>query len=122
MAEKLVRKLPTVKTMSHKKIKSTMYVKSGTPFKSATKRIDKLLNQCQRYVTVLGMGHSVTKTLAIATTYQEKLHKVQVMTKTIEVLDEVVEDTESIDDSDSDIETKLKKRLLSGVEVRIFKV
>lgn len=129
---KLIRKRPTLKTLSHKKIKTTIYIKSNTPYISGLKRTKKFLSELQRhgakYVTLLGMGKAVEKTLALGSYFsQEKGHKVHVMTKTIKVIDELknisetqetLNEEEDIDEEDE--ETFLKRRTLSGIEVRIF--
>lgn len=129
---KLKRKRSTTKTLSHKKIKTTIYIKSGTPYISGLKRTKKFLSELQRhgakYVTLLGMGKAVEKTLALGSYFsQEKGHKVHVMTKTIKVIDELkdVSETQEIVDEEEDIdeedeETFLKRRTLSGVEVRVY--
>lgn len=121
-------KLPTVKVLSHRRIKSTMYIKSSTPFMSAVKKIDKMLKICPQYVTVLGMGKAVSKTLAVACYFQERMLRVQVRTTTVDVLDKITKSSESgnVDsdadsDSDSDPETELKKRTITGIEVLIYK-
>ncbi|KAK5778696.1 ribonuclease P/MRP protein subunit POP7 PWA37_000028 [Arxiozyma heterogenica] len=132
MDTKLIRKRPTLKTLSHKKIKTTIYIKSTTPYISALKRIKKFLSELQKhgakYVTLLGMGKAVEKTLALGSYFsQEKGQKVQVMTRTIKVIDElkdISETQESVNEEEetdeNDEETFLKRRTLSGVEVRIF--
>lgn len=132
MAEqKLVVKHPSLKVLSQKQIKTTMYVKSKTPYISALKHINKLLGQLQRhgaeYVTVLGMGKASEKTLAVACYFQEeKGKKTEVLTQSVEVLDELTKGTsEECEDSEEDIQDEdkelvLRKRTISGVEVRIF--
>ena len=129
---KLIRKRSTIKTLSHKKIKTTIYIKSSTPYISGLKRTKKFLSELQRhgakYVTLLGMGKAVEKTLALGSYFsQEKGHKVHVMTKTIKVIDELkdVSETQEIVDEEEDMdeedeETFLKRRTLSGVEVRVY--
>ncbi|CAR23638.1 ribonuclease P/MRP protein subunit POP7 [Lachancea thermotolerans CBS 6340] len=133
MQSKLVTKHPSLKLLSHKQIKTTFYLKTQTPYVSALKRINKLMSQLQRhgskYVTVLGMGKASEKTLAVACYFQEeKGKKVEVLTQSIDVLDEIVKSdpvTEDIDEQDDgtqdgDREVELQKRTISGVEVRIY--
>ncbi|KAM3162981.1 Ribonuclease P [Lachancea thermotolerans] len=133
MQSKLVTKHPSLKLLSHKQIKTTFYLKTQTPYVSALKRINKLMSQLQRhgseYVTVLGMGKASEKTLAVACYFQEeKGKKVEVLTQSVDVLDEIVKSdpvTEDIDEQDDgtqdgDREVELQKRTISGVEVRIF--
>lgn len=124
---KLVKKRPTIKTLSHKKIKTTIYIKTSTPYISGLKRIKKFLADVSKhgakYVTIMGMGKALEKTLALAAYFnEEKGHKIQIMTKTIKVIDEVKEEDDEIDSNidEEDEETILKKRTLSGVEVRIY--
>lgn len=135
----LVRRLPTVKTLTHRQIHSTFYVKRRTPYVSAIKRIARLVSQLSRhgakYVTVLGMGAAAEKTLAIGCHFQDSRGcRIEVLTKTVNVLDErtvpegpgapttpfstgTISDAES--NSDDEI-TELTERTLSGVEVRIY--
>lgn len=123
---KLLRKLPTVKTLSRKQIKTTIYVKTSTPYISALKRIKKFLRDLPKsgstYVVVLGMGKAIEKTLSLGCHFEQQLgKKVDVLTKSVELLDEV-----SVDDGDEDFikdvdrETVLKKRTISGIELRIY--
>ncbi|QLG74965.1 hypothetical protein HG535_0H02920 [Zygotorulaspora mrakii] len=132
MKSKLVRKHPTVKAFSRREIKSHIYIKSVTPYVSALKRIKKVLTELDKssatFVAVLGMGKAVEKTLSLGCHFEEQMGKrIEVLTKTIEVLDEVTEvdsDTASgnqeLQEENEDLETILKKRTLSGVEVRIY--
>ncbi|CEP61987.1 ribonuclease P/MRP protein subunit POP7 LALA0_S04e05160g [Lachancea lanzarotensis] len=128
---RIIAKHPSVKILSHKQIKTTIYVKSTTPYISAVKRVNKFLSQLQRhgaqYVTVLGMGKAVEKTLSVGCHFQEeKGKKVVVLTQTIPLVDEILaeqagDEGESAEDiEDADLETVLRKRTASGVEVRIY--
>ena len=127
---KLVRKHPTLKQSTHNEIKTTIYIKSTTPFVSAIKRCKKFLAALERRkqqparqcVTLLGMGKAISQTLAVACYFQEeKGLRVEVRTKSIDVVDEVTEDDdEEIDPRDK--ETTLKTRTTSGVEVKLFPV
>ncbi|CAI4037404.1 hypothetical protein SMKI_02G2790 [Saccharomyces mikatae IFO 1815] len=127
---KRVKKHPSLKTLTHKQIHTTIFVKSTTPYVSALKRINKFLDGVHKhgssYVAVLGMGKAVEKTLALGCHFQDNKNKrIEVFTKTIEVLDEVViqdhVDIETENDvEDDDKETQLKKRTVSGVELRIY--
>lgn len=118
-------KLPSVKVLSLRRIKSTMYVKSSTPFMSAVKKIDKMLSICPQYVTVLGMGKAVSKTLAVACHFQERT-RVQVRTTTVDVLDRIEKssgpsESNSDSESESESESELRKRTLTGIELLIYK-
>ncbi|SCU94683.1 LANO_0E07668g1_1 [Lachancea nothofagi CBS 11611] len=124
----VVTKHPSVKLLSHKQIKTTIYVKSKTPYVSALKRTNKFLRQLKRhgaeYVTIMGMGKAVEKTLAIGCHFQEeKGKKVIVSTQSVDVLDEIAQESayESLEDvEEEDMETTLRKRTTSGVIVRIY--
>ncbi|QEU61169.1 Pop7 [Kluyveromyces lactis] len=127
----LRRKLPTVKTFSHDKIKTTIYVKSSSPYISVVKRTNKFLSNLHRrkseYITLLGMGKAVFKTLSVAAHFNTMCdYKVDILTKTLDVLDEVFADDGKDEDgnevSKEDRETKLTRRTLSGVEVHISPV
>lgn len=127
---KVVRKLPTVKTLSRKQIKTTVYVKTSTPYISALKRIRKFLADLPKsgssYVVVLGMGKATEKTLSLGCHFEQQLGKrVDVLTKSVELLDEVALEAEDEEDKedisqDRDRETVLKKRTISGIELRVF--
>lgn len=127
---KRVTKHPSLKTLTHKQIHTTIFVKSTTPYVSALKRINKFLDSVHKqgssYVAVLGMGKAVEKTLALGCHFQDqKNKKIEVYTKTIEVLDEVITEGQADIDMESDVEdddkeTQLKKRAVSGVELRIY--
>lgn len=124
---KLIKKRPTVKTLSHKQIKTTIYIKTTTPYVSGLKRIKKFLSQTSKhgakYVTVMGMGKALEKTLALGAYFgQEKGHKVDTLTRTVKVIDEFkdLECVETEDIEEEDEETFLKRRTLSGVELRIY--
>lgn len=125
-SKKVVRKLPSVKVVNRRQIKTTMYVKSSTPYISALKRIKKFLRDLPRnggsYVAVLGMGKAIEKTLSLGCHFEQQLGKrVDVLTKSIEVVDEVAEDaSEDVDIRDIDRETTLEKRTVSGVELRVY--
>lgn len=117
---KLVKKHPSVKALSPKQIHSTVYLKSRTPYVSALKRINKFLGNTHRsgssYVTVLATGKAVEKALSLGCHFGQHLQKrVEVLTKSVEVIDEVTEE-----DDESDAETQLKKRTISGIELRIY--
>ncbi|CCK68063.1 ribonuclease P/MRP protein subunit POP7 KNAG_0A03830 [Huiozyma naganishii CBS 8797] len=129
---KLVTRRPTLKTLSHKQIKTTIYIKSSTPYISALKRTKKFLANLRKnnskYVSLMGMGKAVEKTLAIGCYFQnEKGNGIDIITKTVEVIDELME-TESMgmhedagvqdveEQSDDDRETFLKKGRLVGLK------
>ncbi|CCD24243.1 ribonuclease P/MRP protein subunit POP7 NDAI_0C05840 [Naumovozyma dairenensis CBS 421] len=128
---KLIRKRPTIKTLSHKTIKSTIYVKSSSPYISVVKRVHKFIEQLNKtgrspYVRLMGIGKAVEKTLSIACHFQEeKGRRVDVKTISVDVIDELQyqedhEEQEEEIENDEDRETVLKKRSVSGVEVKIY--
>lgn len=126
---RVVRKLPSMKVLSRKQIKTTMYVKSSTPYISALKRIKKFLGDLQKngasYVVVLGMGKAIEKTLSLGCHFEQQLgHRVETLTKSVELVDEVLTDREMAvphdSGEDTDRETMLKKRTVSGVELRVY--
>lgn len=128
---KLIKRRPTLKQASHNDINTTIYIKSSTPFVSGIKRINKFLDALEKRrldpklqrIVLLGMGKAVEKTLSLACYFeQEKGKRVQILTKSIDVIDEVaLENTDEVEIIDErDIETILKKRSVSGIEVRIY--
>lgn len=124
-----MRKHPPVKILSRKQIKTTIYVKSVTPYVSALKRIKKFLRDldlnASSYVVVLGMGKAVDKVLSLGCYFEQQMgKKVDVLTKSVDVVDEILtNDQEENEDEepqrDVDKETTLRKRTVSGVELRI---
>lgn len=126
---KVMRKHPPVKILSRKQIKTTIYVKSVTPYVSALKRIKKFLRDldinASSYVVVLGMGKAVDKVLSLGCYFEQQMgKKVDVLTKSVDVVDEILtNDQEENEDEeperDIDRETTLRKRTVSGVELRI---
>ncbi|KAG0656323.1 hypothetical protein C6P44_005280, partial [Monosporozyma unispora] len=121
---KLLKKRPTIKILSHKKIKTTIYIKSQTPYVSGLKRTKKFIADLPKhgvkYVTLLGMGKAVEKTLALGTYFsQEKGHKIEIFTRTVKVIDELQameaqhDEEEEVSIDEEDEETFLKRRTLS---------
>lgn len=74
------------------------------------------------------MGRAINKALAIACHFQEEKGKrVEILTQSIEVLDEITEDEqedgqddESHEINDEDKELTLKKRTISGIKLLIY--
>lgn len=82
------------------------------------------------YVVVLGMGKAVDKVLSLGCYFEQQMgKKIDVLTKSIDVVDEILandqeanEDNEEDDEEperEIDRETTLRKRTVSGVEIRI---
>lgn len=118
---------------------TTFLVKAKTPYISALKRIDKLLNKFDRssvdhkkyqrgeyknikYLRIKGMGAAIPKTTLLALHYKEKkLYRVDLFTGTVEVVDEIKRASEfETKDGDSDEELTFRTREASCVEVRIW--
>ncbi|CAK7911282.1 ribonucleases P/MRP protein subunit Pop7p [[Candida] anglica] len=118
-------------------------VKSSTPFVSALKRITKILNKFNKlsrtnkrfqngdykkvkYITIKGMGRAMEKTLSLGLKFQEELqYKTEILTKSIEVLDEYKMNKDENGNSESesddeDKETLFQKRMVSCIEVRVW--
>lgn len=97
-------------------LQTTVHIQRKTPFVSALKRVSKQLSQLSAkqpnvsYITVLGMGAAIEKTMALGVHFQAQ-GKVDVLTKTITVMDEFEEDDDST----------FKKRVISGVELHVYK-
>ncbi|KAG7665150.1 uncharacterized protein J8A68_001206 [[Candida] subhashii] len=116
---------------------STFLVKSRTPYVSALKTITKQLEKFEKtsnikkfqnlqykrvkYITVKGMGKSIEKTLSILLNFQER-YKVDILTGSVEVLDEFEMEKKEGEDVDDDEEGEkvYKKRMVSSVEGRIW--
>lgn len=147
--KKIIKHAP-LKVYNHIELDTTLYIKSNTPFISAIKRIEKMINKFDeipnkkgelvrrgnlskkcKFVTVKGMGKSISKVLNIGIhfKYEEKFN-VDIFTKTIGVLDEFISDEKndvqnnnSIDDNFddySDDDSILRKRNVGAVEIRIY--
>lgn len=117
---------------------TTFLVKSKTPYISAIKRIDKMLEKFDKasldhkkyqrgeykkvkYVVVKGMGRAIEKTTSIGLHYMtQKAYKVDIRTGTVEVLDEIKTALAYSSKDDSDEESLFKKRNASFVEVRVW--
>lgn len=146
--KKIIKHAP-LKIYNHIELDTTLYIKSNTPFVSAIKRIEKMINKFDeipnkkgelirrgnlskkcKYITVKGMGKSINKVLNIGIhfKYEEKFN-VDIFTKTIGVLDEFISDekktsdanNDNVDDTDgSDDDSILRKRNVGAVEIRIY--
>ncbi|CCH40624.1 Ribonuclease P protein subunit p20 [Wickerhamomyces ciferrii] len=117
---KHIRHAPS-KQFKYSDLETSVHIKSSTPYISAIKRINKLLNKLPKSqpkfkeITVLGMGATIEKTLSIGVYFQKDQGlKVDILTKSVDVLDE-------FDDEDLDHDTIYKKRKVTAVELRIHK-
>lgn len=113
-------------------------VKSATPFISAVKRLDAILDKFDRdaiehkkfhrgnykkikYIRIKGLGRAMEKVASLAAHYTQKGYKIDVYTGSLEVTDEIHHKTEhSTKDDESDTESELKKRTISYMEVRVW--
>ena len=95
-----------------------------------------------KYITVKGMGKTIEKTLKLAMHFQQLGYKVDIITGSVQVLDEFekkvlapagidnedlrmgIEEEEEDDDDErnslTDYETEYKKRMVSSVEARVW--
>lgn len=138
MEKRLIKHNPDTKLRSKTALDTTFLVKSSTPFMSAVKRIDRMLEKFDtvgiqhrkfqlgeykkvRYLTIKGMGKAINTAMSLALHYQgKKQYKVDVKTGTVEVLDEIRQPLEySTKDSD-DEEATFQKRNASYVDVKIW--
>lgn len=130
MNTKKIIKRPTIKTYSHNRIHSTLYIKSSTPYISGLRRLEKWINKLRasskkdKIILLMGMGKAVEKTLALAYWCQDTVGlDIEITIKSIDVIDsEVTTDKDgdgASDDDDDDTEEILKKRRTSGVEIKI---
>ncbi|KAG5418770.1 hypothetical protein I9W82_003488 [Candida metapsilosis] len=146
---KHIKHSPQTKRLTETQFNSTFLVKSSTPFISAIKRINKQLAKFTKqqagggtgqrkfqneqykkvkYLTAKGMGKSIEKTLKLAMHFQSQGYKVDILTGSVQVLDEfekkVVVHSDGDDDYEGvdreDLETEYKKRMVSSVEARIW--
>ncbi|KAI5962736.1 hypothetical protein KGF57_001470 [Candida theae] len=132
------------KRLTETQFNSTFLVKSSTPFISAVKRIDKQLTKFSKsqgtqrkfqndqykkvkYLIVKGMGKTIEKTLKLAMHFQSQGYKVDILTGSVQVLDEFEKEAYISSDGEdgsrfghADIETKYKKRMVSSVEAKIW--
>lgn len=108
---------------------TTFLVKLTTPFISSIKQIKKILKKFDKsklnhkkynngeykkvqFITVKGMGKAIEKTVSIGMHFQELGYRVDVFTRSVEVLDEF---------KGSDDESEYEKRMVSCFEGRIYK-
>lgn len=117
---KFIRHDPS-RTIKYSDLETTVHIKAKTPYMSAVKRTLKLLKSLDKkqpsvkYVTILGMGAAIQKTLSVGLHFQEEEgSKIEVFTKSVEVLDEFEFD-------DEDNENSYVKRSVSAIEIHIYK-
>ncbi|CAX41966.1 subunit of ribonucleases P/MRP, putative [Candida dubliniensis CD36] len=128
---------------------SNFLIKSSTPYISAIKQITKKLNKFSKsknshtvnkfqneqyktikYITVKGMGKTIEKVASIGIHFQ-KDYKVDVLTRSITVLDEFAPiesnqepknegSSHNDDEEDEEEDTIYEKRTVSSIEIRIW--
>ncbi|CCE72572.1 Piso0_000156 [Millerozyma farinosa CBS 7064] len=138
---KHIKHNPNTEQLSKVSNETTFLVKSSTPFVSALKKIQKILDKFDKsisrskkyqggeykkikYITVKGMGKCIDKTISLGLHFQEeKQHKVDILTGSIQVLDEfILENSEEESDDNAEYSSNqiYKKRNVSYVEIRIW--
>lgn len=138
---KHIKHSPNYQVVLNIQRETTFLVKSSSPFISALKRINKMLEkfskasgsrnakfrggdyQKVKYITVKGMGKSIEKTLSLGLKFQKEfMYKVDIVTGGVEVLDEFKVKEEDEDDAldDDDRKSVFKNRMVSFVECRIW--
>ncbi|CAK9441049.1 uncharacterized protein LODBEIA_P49180 [Lodderomyces beijingensis] len=130
---KHIKHSPNVKLQTETQFASAFYVKSSTPYISAIKKITKQLNKFSKttgvkkynndqykkiqYITVKGMGRTIERTLKIAMRFQDLDYRVDILTGSVQVLDEFEIDACA---KDGDEEREYRKRMVSSIEARIW--
>ncbi|KAL6945021.1 hypothetical protein ACO0QE_002464 [Hanseniaspora vineae] len=125
---------PTAKPVSYNEIHTKFYVKPSASFIATVKQIKKMLKNCERknlkdHISVVGMGRAVGKAIAVSSHFSDD-HKTQVFTNTVTVLDEKITGNETAKKDEEDFEndldssnahtSRLEKRSVSGIEIRIY--
>ena len=147
---KHIKHSANLKPLTETQASSTFLIKSRTPYISSLKRITKTLDKFNKtksnvkkyqneqfknvkYITVKGMNKTIEKVLSLALHFQDKNYKVDILTGSVEVLDEFIlpdattndnsDGGDEDDDSDADDEDNeriYKKRMVSSIEARIW--
>ena len=147
---KHIKHSANLKPLTETQASSTFLIKSRTPYISSLKKITKTLDKFNKtksnvkkyqneqfknvkYITVKGMNKTIEKVLSLALHFQDKNYKVDILTGSVEVLDEFIlpdattndnsDGGDEDDDSDADDEDNeriYKKRMVSSIEARIW--
>lgn len=129
-----IKHSPATSNLTKTELETTFLVKSSTPYVAALKRINKILDKFNKvpganpkyqrglyknvkYITVKGMGKAMEKTLSLALAYQALKYKVDILTGTVEVLDEF--QPQGLDSEDEGA-AEFRRRATSYVELRIW--
>lgn len=139
--QKKVIKHAPLRPYVHTELDTTVYVKSKTPFVSAVKRIEKMISKFDmipnkrgkfvrkgnisgscNYIVVKGMGKSIGKAINIGLHFKfQENFCVDIFTKTVGVLDELVDqDDDGASEDSGRQDTVLQKRNVGAVEIRIY--
>ncbi|KAG5358435.1 Ribonucleases P/MRP protein subunit POP7 [Yarrowia sp. B02] len=105
------------------------YVSSKMPFVSALKKVTKLLKPSRQqpnrqFVRMMGMGKCVDKTLSLGLRFQQEGYRVGIYTGETTLFDEIKvhsEEKMDLDESDSDEEIVKQQRVISTIEVRVYR-
>lgn len=128
---KHIKHSPNVSHQLMTERETNFLVKSKTPYISAVKKINKILNKYNgkstnkkyqagqykkvKFVSIKGMGKAIEKTAALGLKYQQDGdYKVDIVTGSVEVLDEL-----KPEDSDEEDST-YSKRMVSYLEIKIW--
>ncbi|CDK29874.1 unnamed protein product [Kuraishia capsulata CBS 1993] len=100
----------SARSFSYQEINRALYIRGDTPFTSAVKHVEKMLDKLSaktgkrgvesfgntKFITVIGMGKAIEKVLSLGVFLKaEKLYRVDVLTKSVGVLDEFRKETKS---------------------------
>lgn len=147
---KHIKHSANLKPLTETQASSTFLIKSRTPYISSLKKITKTLDKFNKtksnvkkyqneqfknvkYITVKGMNKTIEKVLSLALHFQDENYKVDILTGSVEVLDEFIlpdatsndnsegeEEEDDDDDDDENNERIYKKRMVSSIEARIW--
>ncbi|OBA19374.1 hypothetical protein METBIDRAFT_33545 [Metschnikowia bicuspidata var. bicuspidata NRRL YB-4993] len=134
----MIRNSPNTRILLKTEIQTTIFVKSSTPYVSALKRVDRLLEKFDRLPTnykqfqqgeykkvrslsVKAMGSAMEKAVSIGLHFKENMgYQVDFFTGTVEVVDELKTTEIPNTRDDSEDETELRGRNVSCVQVTIW--
>lgn len=139
---KHIKHSANLKPFTETQSSSIFLIKSKTPYISSLKKITKILDKFNKtknnnkkyqneqfknvkYITIRGMNKTIEKVLNLGIHFQDKNYKVDILTDSVEVLDEFIPTTSTTnddeeDDEEDDDERIYKKRMVSSIEVRIW--
>ncbi|RCK59051.1 Ribonucleases P/MRP protein subunit POP7 [Candida viswanathii] len=147
---KHIKHSANTKPFTETQASSVFLIKSTTPYVSSLKRITNALDKFNKtksnikkyqneqfknvkYITVKGMSKTILKVLSLGIHFQEKNYKVDILTGSVEVLDEFIpgqsskdkegeadSSSDEDDDDDDDDDRIYKKRMVSSIELRIW--